>query len=65
MEIMLTKMTKMPGALGRTTEVIIPREQMSWMLDLPDDKLSVAAAHRDQLRTDMNVLSSWSPFSLL
>lgn len=46
----------MPGALGRTTEVIIPRKQMSWMLDLPDDKLSVAAAHRDQLRTDMNLL---------
>ncbi|KAI3396477.1 hypothetical protein diail_12097 [Diaporthe ilicicola] len=38
-----------PGLLGTSPEVIIPRSQMGWMLDQPDHVISTAAAHYDIL----------------
>lgn len=38
-----------PGLLGTTPEVVIPRSQISWMLDQPDHVISTAAAHYDIL----------------
>ncbi|KAJ4288505.1 hypothetical protein N0V90_011742 [Kalmusia sp. IMI 367209] len=39
----------MPSTLGVPTEVSIPRSQMQWMVDQPDNVLSTAAAHYDNL----------------
>lgn len=41
-----------PGLLGTAPEVVIPRSQMSWMLDQPDHIISTAAAHYDILNGD-------------
>ncbi|ROV97392.1 hypothetical protein VMCG_06903 [Cytospora schulzeri] len=41
-----------PGLLGTTPEVVIPRSQISWMLDQPDHVISTAAAHYDILNGD-------------
>ncbi|KUI67166.1 Ent-kaurene oxidase [Cytospora mali] len=38
-----------PGLLGTTPEVVVPRSQMGWMLDQPDHVVSTAAAHYDIL----------------
>lgn len=38
-----------PGLLGTPPEVAIPRSQMAWMLDQPDDVISTAASHYDSL----------------
>ncbi|CAN8097764.1 unnamed protein product [Discula destructiva] len=43
------KMFIVPGLLGTSPEVVIPRSEMSWMLDQPDNVASVAAAHYDVL----------------
>lgn len=39
----------LPSALGVPTEVSIPRSQMQWMIDQPDNVLSTSAAHYDGL----------------
>lgn len=41
-----------PGLLGTSPEVVIPRSQMNWMLDQPDHIISTAAAHYDILNGD-------------
>lgn len=38
-----------PGLLGTSPEVVVPQAQMRWMLDQPDNVISVAAAHYDTL----------------
>lgn len=43
------KMYIVPGLLGTNPEVVIPRSQMRWMLDQPDNVASTAAAHYDSL----------------
>lgn len=47
-----------PGLLGTPPEVAIPRSQMSWMLDQPDDVLSTAAAHYDSLNGDYSFVDT-------
>lgn len=39
----------LPSMLGAPAETVIPRSQMSWMLDQPDAVLSTSAAHYDIL----------------
>lgn len=39
----------LPAVLGVSAEVVIPRSQMSWMLDQPDSVLSTSGAHYDIL----------------
>lgn len=39
----------LPSTLGSPAEIVIPRSQMQWMLDLPDTVLSTSAAHYDLL----------------
>lgn len=46
-----------PGLLGTPPEVIIPRTQMSWMLDQPDHVISTAAAHFDILNGDYSFVN--------
>lgn len=41
-----------PGLLGTTPEVVIPKSQIGWMLDQPDHVVSTAAAHYDVLNGD-------------
>lgn len=41
-----------PGLLGTPPEIAIPRSQMSWMLDQPDDVVSTAEAHYESLNGD-------------
>lgn len=38
-----------PGLLGTSPEVVIPRSQIGWMLEQPDHVISTAAAHYDVL----------------
>lgn len=40
----------LPPTLGMRAEVVMPREQMSWMFDQPDSVLSVSAAHYEFLQ---------------
>lgn len=42
----------LPAMLGTKAETIIPRSQMSWMLDQPDSVLSTSAAHYEVLHGD-------------
>lgn len=44
----------LPSTIGSAAEVVIPRSQMQWMIDQPDDVLSTSAAHYDLLRGDYN-----------
>lgn len=46
-----------PGLLGTPPEVVIPRSQMSWMLDQPDHVISTAAAHYDVLNGDYSFIN--------
>lgn len=39
----------LPASIGSAAETVIPRAQMSWMLEQPDDVLSTQAAHYDLL----------------
>jgi cytochrome P450 len=39
----------LPGILGAPAETVLPRSQMRWMLDQPDNVLSTQAAHNDIL----------------
>ncbi|KAJ4404357.1 hypothetical protein N0V82_010511 [Gnomoniopsis sp. IMI 355080] len=43
------RMFIVPGLLGTAPEVVIPRSQMRWMLDQPDNVASTAVAHYDSL----------------
>ncbi|CAK7270334.1 hypothetical protein SEPCBS57363_004047 [Sporothrix epigloea] len=45
-----------PSAASRPQEIVVPRNQTAWMLDLPDHVLSAHAAHDDVLYTDYNFL---------
>ncbi|KAF1952224.1 cytochrome P450 [Byssothecium circinans] len=42
----------LPSMLGASAQTVIPRNQMSWMLDQPDHVLSTSAAHYDTLHGD-------------
>ncbi|KAH8879080.1 cytochrome P450 [Thozetella sp. PMI_491] len=42
----------LPGPLGNEPQVVMPRSQMAWMLDQPDDMLSTSAAHYATLHGD-------------
>lgn len=46
-----------PGLLGTPPEVVIPRSQMSWMLDQPDHVVSTAAAHYDILNGEYSFVN--------
>ncbi|CAK7205839.1 hypothetical protein SEUCBS139899_008618 [Sporothrix eucalyptigena] len=43
-----------PSAASRPQEIVVPRNQTAWMLDLPDHVLSAHAAHGDVLYTEHN-----------
>ncbi|ERT00236.1 cytochrome p450 monooxygenase [Sporothrix schenckii 1099-18] len=45
-----------PSAASRPQEVVVPRNQTAWMLDLPDHVLSAHAAHGDVLYTEHNFI---------
>lgn len=45
-----------PSAASRPQEIVVPRSQTAWMLDLPDNVLSAHAAHDDMLYTDYNFI---------
>lgn len=47
-----------PSAASRPQEVIVPRSQTSWMLDLPDNVLSADAAHADMMHSDYQWLGA-------
>lgn len=51
----------LPATLGMESEVVIPRSQMPWMFDQPDNVLSVSEAHYDFL---MGAYSFISPVIL-
>ena len=42
----------LPAGIGSSAETVIPRSQMSWMLDQPDNILSTSGAHYDLLHGD-------------
>ncbi|KAF2641858.1 cytochrome P450 [Massarina eburnea CBS 473.64] len=46
-----------PSMLGATAQTMIPRSQMSWMLDQPDHVLSTSAAHYEVLHGDYSFVS--------
>ncbi|KXX73506.1 Ent-kaurene oxidase [Madurella mycetomatis] len=41
-----------PSAPSRPHEIVVPRSQTAWMLELPDRVLSTKEAHRDALHSD-------------
>ncbi|KAL1839457.1 hypothetical protein VTJ49DRAFT_1495 [Mycothermus thermophilus] len=41
-----------PGAPAHPQEIVVPRSQAAWMLELPDRVLSTKEAHRDSLHND-------------
>ncbi|KAK4149681.1 cytochrome P450 [Chaetomidium leptoderma] len=41
-----------PAAPSRPQEIVVPRSQTAWMLELPDRVLSTKEAHRDVLHND-------------
>lgn len=41
-----------PSAPSRPQEIVVPRSQAAWMLELPDRVLSTKEAHRDTLHND-------------
>ncbi|KAH6842975.1 cytochrome P450 [Chaetomium sp. MPI-CAGE-AT-0009] len=45
-----------PSAPSRPQEIVVPRPQTSWMLELPDRILSTKEAHRDALHNDYQFL---------
>ncbi|CAK7268116.1 hypothetical protein SEPCBS119000_002897 [Sporothrix epigloea] len=45
-----------PSAASRPQEIVVPRNQTAWMLDLPDHVLSAHAAHDDMLYTEYNFI---------
>ncbi|EPE03241.1 cytochrome p450 [Ophiostoma piceae UAMH 11346] len=45
-----------PSAASRPQEIVVPRSQTAWMLDLPDSVLSAHAAHDDMLYTAYNFI---------
>lgn len=47
-----------PGLLGTPPEVAIPRSQMNWMLDQPDNVVSTAAAHYDSLNGEYSFVKT-------
>lgn len=47
----------LPSTLGSQAEVVVPRSQIQWMLDQPDDVLSTSAAHYDVLAGDYSFVS--------
>ncbi|KNG49331.1 cytochrome p450 [Stemphylium lycopersici] len=47
----------LPATLGMTAEIIVPRSQMSWMLDQPDHVLSTSEAHYDLLQGDYSFVN--------
>jgi len=46
------KIFVLPATLGMRAEIVMPREQMSWMFDQPDSVLSTSAAHYEFLQGD-------------
>lgn len=42
----------LPGGLGSPPEIIVPRDQMRWLLDQPDSVVSTSEAHYDLLHGD-------------
>lgn len=47
-----------PGILGGHPEIVLPRSQMQWMLDQPDNIFSTSEAHYDVLVGDYNFLEN-------
>ncbi|KAK4147583.1 cytochrome P450 [Dichotomopilus funicola] len=45
-----------PSAPSRPHEIVVPRSQTAWMLELPDRVLSAKEAHQDVLRNDYQFL---------
>lgn len=45
-----------PGLLGTVPEVVIPRSQMKWMLDQPDNVASTAEAHYESLNGEYSFI---------
>ncbi|KAF2218696.1 cytochrome P450 [Elsinoe ampelina] len=46
-----------PGFPGTQTEIILPRSQMKWLIDQPDNVLSVAAAHYESLHGEYSFIT--------
>lgn len=46
------KIFVLPAVLGMQAEIVIPRSQMTWMLDQPDSILSTRQAHYEVLQGD-------------
>jgi hypothetical protein len=44
------KIFVLPATLGMSSEIVVPRSQMSWMFDQPDSVLSTSEAHYDVLQ---------------
>ncbi|GME55604.1 Nuclear cap-binding protein subunit 2 [Neofusicoccum parvum] len=47
----------LPNMFGTPPEIVVPRSQMSWLLEQPDNVLSTSAAHYDQLHGDYSFLT--------
>lgn len=48
----------LPGGIGSAAEIVIPRSEMRWMLDQPDNVLSSSAAHYDILIGEYNFVDT-------
>ncbi|KAF9692431.1 hypothetical protein EKO04_009803 [Ascochyta lentis] len=51
------KIFVLPATLGMQAEVVLPRSQMRWMFDQPDNVLSTSEAHYDLLMGDYSFVS--------
>jgi hypothetical protein len=51
------KIFVLPAVLGMQAEIVIPRSQMSWMLDQPDSVLSTREAHYEILQGEYAFVS--------
>ncbi|KAI8933191.1 hypothetical protein NX059_009829 [Plenodomus lindquistii] len=47
----------LPATLGMQAEIVMPRGQLNWMFDQPDNVLSVSEAHYDSLWGDYSFVS--------
>jgi cytochrome P450 len=51
------KVFAVPSTLGTQAEVVMPRSQMGWMFDQPDNILSTSEAHYDVLKGDYGFIT--------
>ncbi|EAQ85066.1 hypothetical protein CHGG_09080 [Chaetomium globosum CBS 148.51] len=53
-----------PSAPSRPQEIVVPRHQTAWMLELPDRILSTKEAHRDALHNDYQFFGADDQFPI-